>query len=93
MIVFATDDSDDLPFSCDTDGIPFFIDNSATEIISKEHRFFTRQFKPMSVTLETAEGLTTTKKLMGILHLVLTDKSSNHHVYKTPQCIMIIRAY
>ena len=41
----------------------------------------------MSVTLETAEGLTTTTKLLVTLRLLLTDDTNEHHVYNIPQCI------
>ena len=85
--VLKTYASGDRPFSWDTDRISFVIDNSSTSIIRNERRLFTKQFKPMSVTLETAEGLTNMIKLVGTLSRVLTDDSNENHVYKIPQCI------
>ena len=67
--------------SWDMDGIPFVVDNSATARMYNEHKLFTGPLTPMSVTLATAEGVTTTTKLVGDLRLVLTDKRNEHHTY------------
>ena len=87
IIIFATDASDDHPFSWYTDVIPFVMHNYTTSIISNKHRLFNGQFKPMRVTLETTEGLTTLKKLVGNLRLVLTGNINDHHIYNITQCI------
>ena len=59
----ATDaDPGDSPFSWDTDGIAFIIDNSATVIISNERKLFTGPLVPIKVTLETAKGVSTQTK-------------------------------
>ena len=86
--VFATDsDPSESPFSWDTDGIPFIIDNSATAIISNERRFFKGSLVTTKVTLETAEGISTDTKLVGSIRLVLTDNSNENHVYIVPGCV------
>ena len=50
-------DPGESPFSWDTDGIPFIIDNSATDIIRNERKLFTGLLVPTKVTLETSEGV------------------------------------
>ena len=69
-------DPPDEPFSWDTDGISFIIDNSATAIISNVRKLFTLPLKPTRVTMETADGIITHTKLVGSLRLVLTDDSN-----------------
>ena len=44
-------------------------------------KLFTGPITPMSVTLATAEGLTTTTKLVGDLRIVLTDNINKHRTY------------
>ena len=39
------------------------------------------------ITLATADGLTTTTKLVGALHLVLTNGRNKHHAYSIPGCV------
>ena len=68
-------DLPDEPFLWDTDGILFIIDNSATAIISNIRKLFTGPLKPTRVTMETADGISTHTKLVGLLRLVLTDDS------------------
>ena len=75
------------PFTWDTDGIPFIIDNSATAIISNMRKLFTGPLVPTKVTLETAEGGSTRTKLVGSICLVLTDNSNHNHVYIVPGCV------
>ena len=41
---------------------------------------------PTRVTLEIAEGLTTTTKIVGALRLVLTDEINQHHAYSIHGC-------
>ena len=75
--VYTTVDTDnEESYSWDTDGIPFVIDNSATAIISNQRKLFVGPLTPMSVSLETAEGTSTTTKLVGCMNLVLTDNAN-----------------
>ena len=71
--------TDDNAFSWDTDGIPFIIDNSATGIITNVRKLFVGPLRPTRVTLETADGLSTTTKYTGTMRLVLTDDANKHH--------------
>ena len=41
----------------------------------------------MIVTLATAEGLTTTTKLVGAVRLVLINDSNEHPTYSIPGCV------
>ena len=85
---FSTaDDHIEDSFSLDIDGIPFFIDNSVTAIISSQRILFMGPLIPTSVTLETAEGITTMTKLVGSMKLLLTDDNNNHHPYIIPRCL------
>ena len=43
--------------------------------------------KPCKVTLETADGESTTLKFRGTLRLVLTDDSNRHHKYDVKGCV------
>ena len=70
-----------------TDGIPFLIDDSATATIFSQSRLFTGLLVPRSVTLETAEGLTTTTKLVGGTKLIQNGKANKHHSYDVPRCV------
>ena len=72
----------------DTDGISFVIDNLATAIISDERRIFHGHLTPTNVTLETADGVTTKRQLVGTLRLVLTDDSNTNHTYDVPGCVL-----
>ena len=86
--VFATKkDSDENAFSWDSDGIPFVIDNSATGIISNVRKLFVGPLTPTRVTLQTAEGLKTKLKYVGVMRLVLTDNANKHHTYDIPNCV------
>ena len=86
--VFTTDaNPSESPFSWDTDGIPFIIDNSVTAIISNVCKLFTGPLVPTKVTLETAKGISTDSKLVGSICLVLTDNSNQNHVYIVPGCV------
>ena len=75
------------PFSWDTDGIPFIIDNSTTAIISNERKLFTGPLVPTKVTLETSKGVSTKTKLVGPIRLVLTYDSNQNHAYIVPGCV------
>ena len=68
-------------------GIPFVIDNSANAIIYSQRRLFKGPLVPMSVTMETEEGLTTTTKLVGSMQLILTDDANKNHSYVIPCCV------
>ena len=39
------------------------------------------------MTLETAEGISTKTKLVGLIRLVLTDNSNQNYVYIVPGCV------
>ena len=41
----------------------------------------------MSITLETAKGMSVATKLVGVLRLVLTNNSNKHHSYDVPGCV------
>ena len=71
-------------FSWDTDGMPFVVDNSATEIISHERRLLHGHLTPTRVTLETADGVSTKTQLVGICRLVLTDNKNGNYTYDVP---------
>ena len=60
-------------FSVDTDGVYFIIDNSANGGICNIKSMFVGDFERHRVTLVTAYGRTTTKKLVGTICLVLKD--------------------
>ena len=66
--------------SCDIYGIPFVLDNSATTIIKNERILFTSKFTLTTITLETADGLSTNTKLVGVICLLLSDNSNEPHV-------------
>ena len=83
---YANDISDNSDFYWDTGGIPFVVNNSATEIMRNKRKLLTGSLTLMSVTLETAEGMTKTTKVVGSLRLVLNNDSNKHHVYSIPRC-------
>ena len=86
--VFAADAGEgDSAFSWYTDGIPFIVDNSATAIICSERKLFTGHLSPTSIKLETAKGMSVSTKLVGVLRLVLTDKSNNHRTDDVLGCV------
>ena len=86
--VFADDaGKGDSPFSWYTNGILFIVDNSATAIICSERKLFTGHLSLMSITLETAEGMSVSTKSVGVLRLVLTDNSNKYHTYDVPGCV------
>ena len=76
-------------FLWDTDGIPFIVDNSATDIISNVHKLFIGPFTPTKVTLETSEGLTIKIKFAGTMRLALMENANVHHTYDIPDCFLI----
>ena len=80
-------DPNDKYFSWDTDGIPFFVDNSATAIISNERRLFHGHLNPTRVTLETADEVSTKTQLVGICRLVLTENTNINQTYDVPGCV------
>jgi hypothetical protein len=64
-------------FSVDTDGVYIIIDNSANGGICNIKSMFVGEFERHRVTLVTAYGRTTTKKLVGTIHLILKDDKRN----------------
>ena len=82
---FATEDDHIKDyFSWDTYIITFVIDSSSTAIIISQRRLFTGPLIPTPVILETAEGLTTTTKLVGSMKLILTDDDNKNDSYIIP---------
>ena len=77
----ANTSSGDSAFYWETYGISSFVDIYATAIMCNKLKLFTGPITPMSVTLATAEGLTTTTKLVGDLRIVLTDNINKHRTY------------
>jgi hypothetical protein len=59
--------------SVDTDGVYFIINNSANGGIYNIKSMFVGDFERHSATLVIAYGRTTTKKLVGTIHLVIKD--------------------
>ena len=86
--VFAADKWEgDSAFYWETDCINFIVGNSATEIICRERKLFTGHLYPMSTTLETAEGMSVSTKLVGVLRLLLTYDINKKHIYDIPGCV------
>ena len=81
---FATKRPNEESFTWDTDGLPFVVDNSSTAIICNVRKVFTGKLIPTKIMLETAEGTRSSKKLVGIIRLVLTDDKNEHHIYNIP---------
>ena len=75
-------------FSWDTDEIPFVVDNSATAIIRNERRLFQWHLTITRVTIETADGVSTKTKLVGICRLVLTDNKNINYTYDVPGSVL-----
>jgi hypothetical protein len=71
-------------FSVDTDGVYFIIDNSANGGICNIKSMFIGDFERHRVTLVTAYGRTTIKKLVGTIHLVLKDGEGKIWSYDIP---------
>jgi hypothetical protein len=71
-------------FSVDTDGEYFIIDNSANGGICNIKSMFVGDFERHRVTLVTAYGRTTTKKLVGTILLVLKDDKGKTWSYDIP---------
>jgi hypothetical protein len=74
-------------FSVETDGVYFIIDNSANGGICNIKSIFVGDFERHSVTLVTAYGRTTTKKLVGTIHLVLKDDEGKPWSYDIPDIV------
>ena len=68
-------------------GYRFFVDNSATAIISNERRLFHSHLTPTRVTLETADGVRTKTQLVGIFRLILINNINIHRTYDVPGCV------
>ena len=71
-------------FSVDTDGVYFIINNSANGGICNNKFMFAGDFERHRVTLVTAYGRTTTKKLVGTIPLVLKDDKGKPWSYDIP---------
>ena len=74
-------------FSVDTDGVYFIIDNSANGGICNIKSMFVVVFERHRVTLVTAYGRTTTKKLVGTIRLVLKDDEGKTWSYDIPDVV------
>ena len=89
--MLATDSSqytaDVHPFSLDTDGISFIIDNSATGAICNTKSMFVGPLVNHTINLVTAEGQSTTTKKVGTIRLVLKDDGGNDWSYDIPNVI------
>jgi hypothetical protein len=74
-------------FSIDTDGVYSTINNSANGVICNIKSMFVGDFERHRVTLVTAYGWTTTKKLVGTIHLVLKDDEGKPWLYDIPDVV------
>jgi hypothetical protein len=74
-------------FSVDTNGVYFTIDNSANGGICNIKSMFVGDFERQIVTLVIAYGKTTTKKLVGTIHLVLKDDEGKPWSYDIPDVV------
>jgi hypothetical protein len=74
-------------FSVDTDGVYFIINNSANGGICNIKSMFDGDFEKHSITLVTAYGRTTTKKLVGTIPLVLKDDKGKPWSYDIPDVV------
>jgi hypothetical protein len=80
-------DDNSTPFSVDTDGISFIIDNSATGAICNTKSMFIGPFVDHTVNLVTAEGQSTTTKRVGTIRLILRDDGGTDWSYDIPNVI------
>ena len=55
--------------------------------MSTGRKLFTVPLTPISVILATAEGITSTTKLVCALHLVINNDSNKHHTYSINNCV------
>ena len=83
----ATSDKSNSPFSFDTDGISFIIDNSATCIICNQRDLFVGRLSSEQVSMTTCEGDTAKQRYIGTMQLILIDDSNVDHSYDIPNCI------
>jgi hypothetical protein len=74
-------------FSVDTDGVYFIIDNSANGGICNIKSMFVGDFERHRVSLGTAYGRTTTKKLVGTIRLILKDDKGKTWSYDIPDVV------
>jgi hypothetical protein len=74
-------------FSVDTDGVCFIIDNSANSGVCNIKSIFVRNYERHRVTLVTAYGRITTKKLVGTICLVLKDDEGKPWSYDIPDVV------
>jgi hypothetical protein len=73
--------------SVDTDGVYFIINNSANSGICGIKSMFVRDFEQQIVSLVTAEGRTTTVKIVGTICLVLKDDVGKTWSYDIPDVV------
>jgi hypothetical protein len=74
-------------FSVDIDGVYFIINNSANGGICNIKSMFVGDFERNRVTLATAYGRTTTKKLVGTIRLGLKDDEGKTCSYDIPDVV------
>jgi hypothetical protein len=74
-------------FLVDTDRVYFIINNTANGVICNIKSLFVGDFERHRVTLVTAYGRTTTKKLVGTICLVLKDDKEKTWSYDIPDVI------
>jgi hypothetical protein len=74
-------------FSVDTNGVYFIINNSAYGGICNIKSMFVGVFERHRVTLVTAYGRTTTKKLVGTIRLVLKNDEGITWLYDIPDVV------
>ena len=75
------------PITFDTDGVPFIIDNSATGAICNDRSLFVGQFSTKNVAIKTADGVSTKRRLVGILNLELQDDNGVKISYHVPEVV------
>ena len=83
----STSANSNSPFSFDTDGISFIINNSATCIICNQRDLFVGRLSSEKVSMTTCEGDTVKQRYIGNMQLILTDDSNVDHSYDIPNCI------
>jgi hypothetical protein len=74
-------------FSVDTAGVYFILNNSANGGICNIKSMFIGDFERHQVTLVTAYGRTTTKKLVGTIRLFLKDDEGKTWSYDIPDVV------
>ena len=83
----ATSYNSNFPFSFDTHGISFIINNSATCIICNQSDLFVGRLSYEQVSMTTCEGYTVKQRYLGTMRLILIYDSNVDHSYDIPNCI------